>query len=136
MRSARSMGAPEIDPGIERRWDRVWWGDVPRIGRNPKSILRGLAIAQRTVRSTHSTRDEWSGWNTVVTQRDVDRVLRRVNRRIETGVVALSKGSRCLEDDHSWREADVELEPDFTAPCAAHQTIHQKCRSRHITRIF
>ena len=63
-----------------------------------------------------------------MTQRDVDRVLRRVNRRIETGVVALPKGSRCLEDDHSWREADVELEPDFTAPCAAHQTTHPTAR--------
>ena len=93
-----------------------------------KSILRGLAITQRTVRSAHSTRDEWSGWTTAVTQRDVDRVLRRVNRRIETGVVALPKGSRCLEDDHSWREADVELEPDFTAPCAAHQTTHPRAR--------
>ena len=93
-----------------------------------KSILRGLAITQRTVRSTHSTRDEWSGWTTAVTQQDVNRVLRRVNRRIETGVVALPKGSRCLEDDHSWREADVELEPDFTAPCAAHQTTHPRAR--------
>ena len=93
-----------------------------------KSILRGLAITQRTVRSTHSTRNEWSGWTTAVTQQDVDRVLRRVNRRIETGVVALPKGSRCLEDDHSWREADVELEPDFTAPCAAHQTTHPTAR--------
>ena len=72
----------------------------------------------------HSAHDEWRAWTAAVTQRDVDRVLRRVNRRIETGVVALPKGSRCLEDDHSWIEADVALEPDFTAPCKVHETTH------------
>ena len=94
-------------------------------GIHGKGIRRGVAdIIASTSRSMHSAHDEWRAWTAAVTQRDVDRVLRRVNRRIETGVVALPKGSRCLEDDHSWIEADVALEPDFTAPCKVHETTH------------
>jgi predicted esterase len=47
--------------------------------------------------STNAASDAWHDWVGSVTPRDVDRVLRRVNRRIETGIVAMPESSRCLE---------------------------------------
>ena len=45
-----------------------------------------------------------------MTAKDVDRVLRRVNRRIETGIVAMPATARCLETtwDHPSGHDDDE----------------------------
>ena len=127
VRSARSMGAPEIDPGIERRWDRVWWGDVPRIGRNPKK---------------HPTWTRHRSTHRPVHALDARRVVRLEHRRDSAGC-----GSRPAQGEQAHRDGVVACQgievprgplvegsgrrarARLTAPCAASND--PSARERH-----
>ena len=87
-------------------------GAVPEPPRVYPDASRGFRASAPSRSETGETlaSDAWHRWVGSVTTRDVDRVLRRVNRRIETGIVAMPATARCLETtwDHPSGHDDDE----------------------------
>ena len=70
--------------------------------------------ASRRFSSDASVSGRVNAPSSTVSERDVDRALRRVNRRIESGVASLSKHSKCVEEAWTWgpmegRRIDLRL---------------------------
>eukprot|EP00286_Rhodomonas_abbreviata_P014013 CAMPEP_0181341092 /NCGR_PEP_ID=MMETSP1101-20121128/30209_1 /TAXON_ID=46948 /ORGANISM="Rhodomonas abbreviata, Strain Caron Lab Isolate" /LENGTH=80 /DNA_ID=CAMNT_0023452313 /DNA_START=335 /DNA_END=574 /DNA_ORIENTATION=+ len=47
-------------------------------------------------------------WSSAVTDKEVERAVRRVNRRINGGVMSLPQQSQCLEKEWTWEGARVD----------------------------
>ena len=71
----------------------------PHVFPDARDASRAFRATSPMHAQTDETRasDAWHQWVGSVTSKDVDRVLRRVNRRIETGIVAMPTTARCLE---------------------------------------
>ena len=95
-------------------------GAVPEPPRVYPDASRGFRASAPSRSETGETlaSDAWHRWVGSVTTRDVDRVLRRVNRRIETGIVSMPGQARCLETtwDHPKTHGDERerIEADAT----------------------
>ena len=98
-----SLPAAARDPGRIVRADPP--GSVPRESPHPRWV-RAAATSARDAGAPR--RSSWDGWAATVTERDVERALRRVNRRILGGIVEMPKASRCLERNWNWEEATRE----------------------------
>ena len=98
-----SSPAAARDPGRIVRADPP--GSVPRESPHPRWV-RAAATSARDAGAPR--RSSWDGWAATVTERDVERALRRVNRRILGGIVEMPKASRCLERNWNWEEATRE----------------------------
>lgn len=64
---------------------------------NAHDSSRGFHTTHSSLSGLDLSSNGWHPWVGAVTPKDVSRVLRRVNRRIETGIVAMPETSRCLE---------------------------------------
>ena len=86
--------------------------EPPRVFPHARDGSRGFLATAPWRAGTDETRasEAWLPWVGSVTAKDVDRVLRRVNRRIETGIVAMPATARCLETtwDHPSGHDDDE----------------------------
>ena len=86
--------------------------EPPRVFPHARDTSRGFRATAPWRAGTDETRasEAWLPWVGSVTAKDVDRVLRRVNRRIETGIVAMPATARCLETtwDHPSGHDDDE----------------------------
>ena len=73
--------------------------EPPHVFPDARDGSRGFRATAPTRAGTDETRasEAWHQWVGSVTAKDVDRVLRRVNRRIETGIIAMPATARCLE---------------------------------------
>jgi hypothetical protein len=92
------------------------------------SCIHGEAASAAATAGDGGDKASWD-WSSAVSERDVERAVRRINRRIETGVGAIPKDSRCLEDNWTWEEGGAHLRVTSSTQPASTTTVAEESTS-------